>query len=465
MSPAEALMWNVEKDPWLNPSGASLSIIDGPLDPEVLSQWLRAAVAALPRLRDRVEPGLARLRPPRWMPDPEFSFDYHVTHVNLPAPGTERELLDLVALLFQEPYDRTRPVWKIYAIGGLEGGRSALLMKMHHSIADGYGMARMQERFMVRDPDAAPPDYVDLDQIVAETCAAAAEEHAKSGPGVLDVVGAPAGLARRVAAEAALMMTDPTTLLDRGATARAFAQMAIKQLQSGRSDDDSVPSGSPLWTGRSRHRHLEILRFPLSEAKLAAKALGGSLNDVFMTALVEGAVSHHEQRDMPAHSFNTSFVISTRSDKSEGGNSFTPVRVQIPAEPMSPQQRFAAVQERIAAERSATVGGGLMGSMAWVVNLLPTSVTTRVARSQGARIDFATTNVRGSAKPLYIAGQPMTEIYAPGPVAGSAMIVAVISYLDTMCMMMTIDPAAIPDGPALRADVEQAFADLVTAAA
>lgn len=464
MSGAEALMWNVEKDPWLNPSGGSLSLLDGQVDVDVFDRWLRAAVAGLPRLRERVVPGLGRIERPTWQPDPEFDYRYHVRHLDL-GGGTERDLLDLVAILFQEPYDRTRPLWQVNVVGGIDGDRSAVFMKLHHSIADGYGMARMQERFMVRDQDAPVPDPVDLDAVVAASCADAAAHHPQRGPleRMVDVGRAPLQLSRRAFGEAAMIAAQPSRLADLARSARGMADMIAGQVRSG-ADEGEGPSGSPLWTGRSRHRRLEVIRISLDEVKRVGTALGASVNDVFMTGLVNGAVAHHEARGKQAVAFNTSFVVSTRADDAEGGNSFTPVRVRVPAGPMPAVERLAAVQSAIARQRASVRGGGLMGSLAGVVNLLPTAVTTQAARAQAARIDFATTNVRSSSRPLHIAGRPMTAVFAPGPVAGSAMIAAVISYAGTMHVMFTVDPAAIPESGALCADVEAAFAELFAAA-
>jgi WS/DGAT/MGAT family acyltransferase len=463
MSPGEALMWNVEKDPWLNPSGASVSVLDGRIDFDVLEQWLRAAAAALPRLRQRVEHGMGRLTSPTWVPDPEFDFDHHYRRMELPAPGSERQLLDLVAKLHVEPYDRTRPLWQMIAINGVAGDRSAVMMKLHHTIADGYGMARMQERFMVRDPDQPPPEPVDLDALVALDCAAAeAQRRQDSGIGELGrLVTLPARVSRRLVAEGALASVDPVRLLDLARSARDVARMGVSQLHQPRRD--GPPAGSTLWTGRSRHRRLELVRAPLGRARKAAKQLGGSLNDLFLAALASGAAAHHEARGESVSAFNASFVISTRDDSAEGGNSFTPVRVQLPGVPMAPDERIADIQAAVASQRSNISGGGLMGGFANVVNLLPTSVTTRAARRQSAKIDFATTNVRGSSRPLYIAGRPMIEIFAPGPVAGAAMIVSALSYVDTLSVLMTVDPVAIPEADALRDDVERAFDELLTA--
>ena len=377
MSPGEALMWNVEKDPWLNPSGASVSVLDGSIDIELLGRWIAAMAATVPRLRERVQPGIGRLEPPKWVADGEFDLQYHLRHIALPAPGSRRQFLDLVAVLFQDPFDRTRPLWQVIAIDGLEGGQSAIVMKLHHSI-DGYGMARLQERFMVADADREPPAPVDLDEIVADAVARESEEAASESGRSVSVRGLqrPAELIRRAAAESMLVGADPRRLGDHAVSAAAVFRTASSQL---RPNDEGEDAGSPLWTGRSRHRRLEVVTVPLDGAKDAAKALGGSINDLFMTAVTEGAVRYHEARGASAVAFNTSFVVSTRSDASEGGNSFSPVRVRVPGAAMGLTERFKVVHERLAAQRGSFTGGGLMGGMATVANLLPTSVTTRVA--------------------------------------------------------------------------------------
>ena len=78
MSEHEALMWNIEKDPWLNASGASLTLLDQPADFEHLRRTLRAAIVLMPRLCERVVPGFARLSTPAWAPDAEFGLAYHL---------------------------------------------------------------------------------------------------------------------------------------------------------------------------------------------------------------------------------------------------------------------------------------------------------------------------------------------------------------------------------------------------
>src|SRR5688500_14415430 len=119
MSDVEALMWTLEKDPHLSSTFANVTVFDRPPDVERLRRRLQRAVAIVPRLRQRVLPGLGRLAPPAWGDDPELDLDRHVLRVALPAPGTERQLFDLAARLAAEPFDRARPLWRFTVIDGL----------------------------------------------------------------------------------------------------------------------------------------------------------------------------------------------------------------------------------------------------------------------------------------------------------------------------------------------------------
>ena len=111
---------------------------------------------------------LGRLRPPVWRPDPEFDLDYHVRHVALPPPGTSASCSTWCPAFYQDPYDRTRPLWMFHVIDGLEGGRSALLWKIHHSVADGIGRRGGSPSYHLQRSRQAPAAAaVDLSKLVA----------------------------------------------------------------------------------------------------------------------------------------------------------------------------------------------------------------------------------------------------------------------------------------------------------
>ena len=470
MSDAEAFMWHIEKDPWLNPSGATITVLDRPIDFDLFRRRLRAAVFNIPRLRQRVVPGLGRIAPAVWATDPEFDLDYHVRHVALPGAGTRRDLLDLATHYYEDPFDRTRPLWQFVVIDGVEGGRGALFMKLHHSISDGHGLVRISESYMERRRDPRPPEEVDLERLLLEEAEAERPELGEEGGNMSSslfdtatksashVLRRQVGVARRLAGEAMLWTTDPSRLKETGDDALGTVRNLYGQL-AGR--DNELPGGSPLWRSRSRRRHLESIRLPLADAKAAGMELGGSINDVFVTGAVIGALRYHAARDTQVDAFNLSFVVSTRTDDSSGANSFTPSRVQVPGDAKSAIQRFESVRDLMAAARAEVRGQGALSTLAGLANLLPTSVITRFARAQAAKMDFATSNLRAAPFTMYISGAQVLESTTMGPVAGTAFNLTAISYDGSLDMGLFVDPAAIEAPEELRDHVDEGFQELL----
>ena len=468
MSDAEALMWNVEKDPWLNPSGAMIVIFDQPLDMDLFVERMKVAVAKVPRLRERVQPGFGRLAPPMWATDPEFDIGYHLRHIALPGAGTERQLFDLCTRIYEDPFDRTRPLWNFTVIDGLEGGRGALFSKLHHSIADGIGAMRLSEIYIDLERDAAAPEPVDLDVVIAEAIAAEeADEDRPESPteNLLRSAGhafrRQAGIVRRAAGEVAIWSADPLRARDRAEDVAGVAKTALDQM----TPDEEHASGSPLWADRSRHRRLEVVSLPLKKVKKAGKAMGGSINDVFVTGAALGALRYHADRDTPVDGLNATFVVSTRTDNAIGGNSFTPVVLRIPGGIDDPKVLFDEMQERMTARRDEVAQGGeTLASLAGVANWLPTSVVTQMARARSSSIDFATSNMRGAPITTYVAGAQAERMIVMGPVAGTAMNITTLSYDGTLEIGLFIDPVAVEDPSALRDCMDAAYADLFEAA-
>lgn len=468
MSDSEALMWNIEKDPWLNPSGAAITILDRPLDRDHFLQTMRAAVAAMPRLFERVVPGIGRLATPVWVPDAEFELDYHVRFVRLSKPGTERQLFDMAAKLYQEPFDRTRPLWRYVMIDGLRGGKSAIYSILHHAVADGIGQMRMAELYQQLNRDDPPPPDVDLDAVIADAVANhapiqlggdLAENVFESTVGSMaHIARRQMGVARRVAEEVMTWPTDPTRA---AGTLEDLVHNVKSTVGAALGSGDELRGGSPLWANRSRQRHFEAVRVSLDDLKAASKRVDATINDLFLAAMVEGAVRYHGDRDVEVDAFNTSFVLSTRTDDAIGGNSFTPVPVQVPGEPMPLEDRIADISARLTAKREGMTGGGGLGALSGVVNLLPTSVVTRAARARAARIDFATSNLRGAWFPLYVSGALVLDVLSMGPVAGTACNATAMSYNGTLSIGLFIDPVAIESPADFRDAVAESFDDII----
>src|SRR5947208_6664750 len=452
MSDAEALMWTIEKDPAMRSSFLQVTLLDRPPDFDRLRRRMERAVKVLPRLGQRVVPPPLRFAPPEWADDPSFDIDFHVRRIAVPPPGTDRQLLDLAALIYEDAFDRARPLWQLTIVEGLQGGRAAMFVKMHHTITDGVGGVRLSMQFLDLAPDAPDPEDVEEPARVPER-------------GVYDVVSDAVGhnvrrqfgVVRRGAAGTAGLTVHPERSIrfvnDLVATARSlWRQLAVVQ-----------PSRSPLWTGRrSLSRRFETFTVNLDDVKRAAKDLGGTVNDLFVAALAGGAAAYHRAKGASVDDLRVTIPVSVRDDKSAGGNAFSPARLLIPAGIEDPAARFAAIHERLGVAKNERALG-LFGSLAGVMNSLPTSLLTRVARQQAETVDFAASNVKAADFDLYIAGAHIEGNHPMGPTAGTAFNATVMSYKNQFDVGLNIDTAAIDDPELLRTCLEESFAELLKA--
>ena len=240
-------------------------------------------------------------------------------------------------------------------------------------------------------------------------------------------------------------------------------RMATTQLRGPgfRGAEKSDSAGSPLWTTRSRRRHLEALQLRLEDVKKAGSAMGASINDMFVGGVALGALKYHKRRSAEVAGLNVGFVVSTRKETTLGGNAFSPVRVVVPGSYSSPQGLVTDIQQRMATLRKQISGNGPMVDLAGVANLLPSSVVTGFARSQAAAMDFATSNLRGPPFQTYIAGAAVERNIVMGPVAGTAMNVTTMSQNGVLDIGFHIDPAAIDDPADLADCTTEAFEELL----
>ncbi len=461
MTDIEALMWRAERDPWLSSGMGSLFVLDVEPDHERLVETMRHASKTLLRLREKVVEGVG-LAPPRWVIDDDFDIHDHVRHVRLPSPAGMRELLDLTAQVFEDPFDVHRPLWQFVAVEGAAKKGSvpgAIIMKLHHSVTDGIGAVRLAEMYMdiernpapkPEDDDPVAPPQPDTPRGAVEGVVADATHLAKRNLGIL----------RQAAAEVSLWGADTSRARD-----------AVDALQSaGKAVGDSFEGGfvegggSPLWANRSRHRHLEVFDISLDEVKAASKRLGVSINDVFVGGSTIAAARYHAEHDSDVTAFNLSFIVSTRDDDAAGGNSFAPIPFSVDASVRTVDEHLHEVQAAMAGGKDAASVGStdLMDVVSGFANLLPSSVVTRAGRARSAKQDWATSNLRGAPFTLFVAGGEITHMYPVGPVAGTAFNLTTMSYNGQFHFGVFIDPKAVTDPANLRSHLEQAYADILS---
>ena len=436
MSDTEALMWALEDDPVLRSTFANVTLLDRVPDLDAFRERMLMAVDVLPRLRQRVHdaPGIAN---PEWVEDPFFDLSYHVRRIGAPAPGDERAVLDLATQLSVDPFDRARPLWQFTLVEGLPDGRAAMVQKLHHTITDGEGGVRLSAMFLDLTRDATEPMGG-----VPEPAAVVDSSSPTPADVVREAMRVPLGLAKGG--------LDALT----GGNPLESVRSLLRQVAV------SEPAHSPLWTARSLRRHLEILSIPLDRTRAAAKALGGSVNDLFVCGAAGAAGAYHRAKGAPVEQLRMAMPISTRTDKGSGGNAFMPTRTMVPVGITDPRERFAAIQAAVAVTKGER-GIGLASSVAGLLAPMPSQLLTRFARQQVGTVDFTTSNVRGAPFELYIAGAKIEGNYPIGPMAGTAFNLTTLSLAGNLDMGCVCDTAAIDDPALLKACLVESFDELL----
>ena len=452
MSDTEALMWRLEKDPYLASTFANITILDRPPDMDLLYARMERTSMLFPRLRRRVQLPPGNIGNPTWVDDPGFDIRHHVRQMALPAPGTMRQLQDLVTLLIADPFDRSRPLWQFVVIDGLEGGRSAMVLKLHHTVTDGEGGVELSLQYLdlEREPRPLPPVDPEIVNSFAETKEPDATDALRGA--MNDSLRIPIAVLKQVRD----VLANPSVLGEIGSSTSATVRSLVAQL----SETDSARS--PLWTERSLRRRLEVARVPYTEMRAVSKMLGGTLNTAFVTAAAHAAGRYHDQMGAPVESLRASMAVSTRTAGTEG-NAFSLVRMLVPTSDMPVTDRFEAINEILVAARSGGASAAL-DAIATVSTVMPTSVLTRLARSQAETVDFATSNVRGAGVPLYVAGAKLLANYPIGPLAGVAFNMTLLSYLGGLDVGINIDEAAVESPELLRESLQMAFDEMVALA-
>jgi WS/DGAT/MGAT family acyltransferase len=441
MSDSDALLWNNERDPMLRSTIVSVMILDGPPDEERFRRAIARSLAKIPRLRQRVVLDSLAAAPPRWEIDPQFDLAYHVRRVSLPRGGTLRDLLDLAEPIGMQSFDKDRPLWELYLVSGLEGGRSAVLIKLHHAVSDGVGLVRMTSSLVERsrEPDRARerrrrPSLLE-------------EPSGRRGPFEETLAAlryrTRADLRRTEQAAAALRRGALRLLRDPTGVAGEAARMAGSVAKTLRPIREPL---SPLMRRRSLGVHFDAFDLELTELKRPAKSVGGTLNDAFVAAVAGGLRRYHAHHGYPVAELFMTMPINLREGEEgdQAGNLFAPARFAVPVAIRDPAERMRRIREVVRAERSEPALP-LSEQLAGVLARLPRALSVNLFGSMLKSIDFVTSNVPGPPFSVYASGAKVERMFGYGPLSGSAVNVTLFSYDGRAHFAVNTDPAAVPD--------------------
>jgi len=464
LSPMDALFVYVESD--LAPMHVGvLTVYRGNLPFNRYLRHLDARVRGLPRYRQRIAAAPFHLAHPAWEDDTGFDIRRHVSSVRLNPPGSPLQLRQLAEKLFSRRLALDKPPWEQTFIGGLEGGRTAILTCIHHALADGLSCVELL-RAMHDDPESNTP----LPCALAESKPAAGLIE-RLTEAIADDLRLPGEIIGELRADYAhLVSTLPT-----GGLASALGTTS-KTLLDYAAPLHRFPFNTHLLSGEKRAAWCE---YPLEAVRDAAHKLGGTVNDAVLT-IVGGAVCRYlrvGRGGTDASELHVSVPVNIRPPEGRGtlGNRISAQPVSVPLEGRSSKERFDAVRLQTRALKTAGIAYGLhMIAQAWFAVPAPAqfglgklyaapfgSALLSGATALATR-DTICTNVAGPDRPLYALGRRCEAMYPLAPVIGGMGVVfPCVSYNGTLYLSAIADRYAVPDIQRLKGCMDRACADFL----
>jgi diacylglycerol O-acyltransferase / wax synthase len=401
------------------------------------------------RFRQKVVfPPLASARPV-WVDDQNFDLDFHMRRAALPSPGGRRELVDYVQRVISRPLDRSKPLWELYLIEGMEDGMTAILTKVHHAMVDGMAAIDLASaiyefspipQILTPEPWHPEPEPSRM-QLLTD---ALREQVTHPARGVMD-------LAQRTVRTPTMVMRQVGEIVG-----------GLRDVVGG----GMLAPQSPLNRKPGANRRFAMMEAPVRDFKEIKDALGGTVNDVVLTTVAGGMHRLFRYRREPTRdrSLRAMVPVSVRTEdqSSAMGNRVSSIFVDLPIGPMREKKRLSLIREatKHLKESNYAVGAEfLMNIGTWA----PPTIHAMAARlaTRSRFINLVVSNVPGPQIPMYIAGAKLVVQYPIMPIAESmGLSIACTSLAGTMGFGLTADWDTLPDIEFLAHAMEEALADL-----
>jgi diacylglycerol O-acyltransferase len=437
------------------------STVPGGYSFEGMKRSIEARLPCAPVFRRRLVEVPFRLGHPVWVDDPGFDIDYHVRLAAVPRPGGLRQLADLAGDITGRQLDRSRPLWEMWIVEGLAGGRIGFIAKMHHSTVDGVsGAALLSVLFdLVPEP---PPDSLPPEQpadprvpsgleLVSQALVARAlrpiditRDLVRTGQRVLDV--------RRIRQEPRNRAPQAKAALPLSAPRTSF-------------------NGSLTW-----RRSVALTAIGLDDVKRLKKATGTTVNDVVL-AVCTGALRSFllEGDELPDKPLVAVVPVSVRSeiDGPRGSNQVSSMFVQLPVEQADPIDRLHAIHDGTLGAKEEHEALGPDTLITWAEHATPNFFANaarfysrmRLADRHRPIANLVISNVPGPEFPLYLGGAVLEAGFPLGPVMdGMGLNITIMSYRSVLYWGIIASPDTIPRVWNLAADIPLALDALLLSA-
>jgi diacylglycerol O-acyltransferase len=411
---------------------------------------VRSRLDLVPRFRQKLVFPPFEAGRPLWVDDPAFNLSYHVRHSALPSPGSEEQLRNLTGRVFSQALDRSKPLWELWLVQGLERNRFALLSKTHHALVD--GVAGVDIATVLFDVKPVPEPASEEREWVPSREPSTVELVAR---GVSDAAATPLRLAGRLAN--AIQHPEPA--------ARRVAE-SVQALGEVAWNFANPAPDVPLNVEIGTHRRFVWVRSELETFKRIKDALGGTVNDVVLV-VVSGALRKWlDRRGITTNGLELRALvpvsIRAEDDRGQLGNRIAAMRGPLPVYIEDPVRRLQVVREAMDGLKQSKQALGAEVISRFNDFAPPTLL------AQASRINFSTrlfnlivTNVPGPQMPLYVLGREQEDAF---PVAflpeNHALAIAIMSYNGHINFGLLADYDSMEDVDVICEGIEEALAEL-----
>jgi WS/DGAT/MGAT family acyltransferase len=429
----------------------------GKLDSSRIIALLEERLPALPPFRWKLAEVPLGLDFPYWIEDPDFDLNFHVREIALPTPGSDKQLSEQVARIMARPLDRSRPLWEVYVIHGLEAGHVAMLTKIHHAVIDGMSGAEIMGLLLDLSPEGRePPEPVRTPDVEEKP-----GQLGMLARGLLGVPRYPVRLLRSL--PSTIPNVDEVPAIFGGIPGAGTVGRIASRVQGVVTDGttrgrNTLQAPKTKFNGRiSPHRRFAFGQLPLDEVKEVKKARGVTVNDV-VVSICAGAVRRWlvEHDDLPDEPLVAQIPVSVRTDEQIGtyGNRIMLMSAPLFTDVKGPVERLQRTHEAMVdmKERHKALPASLLQG---ANELIPPAVFSRAAQltfrlstSRPGRPawNLVISNVPGPQFPLYLAGARLVANYPFSVITdGMGLNITVMSYDGNLDFGIVADYDLMPD--------------------
>ena len=429
----------------------SLGVYEGRIPFDRFAAQIDSRMPLIPRYRQRVAFVPVNLALPTWEDDPEYRILNHVRHVSLPPPGSDAQLFELTAELVARPLDRTKPLWEMTVIDGLDGDRTGIVSKVHHCMVDGVSGIGLLLATLDLTPEPAPPP-----------------DAQPWRPAPLPDPGARVAEAfwDQLDRQRQLLQGLQEGMLDPGLRLRQSQEVA-RAIRLASPDLTRSGASSPFTTKLSSTRRVAFSEMSFVEIREIRSALGGTVNDVVL-AILAGALRSYLGERNATREPRVAIPVNVRlEDEAETmGNRISFMVAALPIGEADAATRLRIIRERLDTLKRENQAGAFE-LLARFASLTPPPLQALVAGAATGDgfIDLICTNVPGPMIPLYSVGHLMLQHYPLVPLSfDMGLGMGVTSYNQRLYVGLMADPSAVPDVERLRQCLDESFLELRSAA-